>query len=113
MKKNWINKIIEVNGVKYIISSTDKISFGDLIAKGGTIKKYDDTHSLMGWYKVIATEEEIGFVQLESRVRLFEVSEKPEIEYVPFTKRWMDAILNRNGICSIEGVFENKLVVNF
>jgi hypothetical protein len=112
MKKNWINKIVEVNGFKYIISQ-DEISFGDLITNGIVVRQFDDTHSLMEWNKIVATEEEIGFVQLESISRLFEVPQTKEIEYVPFTKRWMDAILNRNGICSVEGIIENKLVVNF
>lgn len=109
---NWINKIVEVDGVKYLISK-EKISVNDLITNGRVVKRYDDTHSLLGYNKVIATEDEIGFVQLKSNVRLFDLTDEPEVEYVPFTKRWMDAILNRNGICDFVGVIENKLVLDF
>ena len=109
---NWINKIVKVKGVNYLISK-EEINVGDLITNEIVVVRYDDSHSLLGFRKIIATEDEIGFIQLQSNVRLFETEEQPEVEYVPLTKRWMDAILGRNGICSVEGVLENKLVINF
>lgn len=109
--KNWINKIVEVDGVKYLVSR-DKISVNDLITNGRVVKRYDDTHSLLGYDKVIATENDIAFVKLTSNTRSFEMEEN-EIEYIPFTKRWMDAILHRNGVCNIVDIIDNKLVLDF
>jgi hypothetical protein len=110
-KQNWKNKIFTVNG-KYYLVSKDKISIGDLVANHRDIKRFDDTFSLLGFYKVIATESELGFVMVETKSRLFE-NDEPEIDYVPLNKRWFDAILSRGGVCDFKGVLDNKLVLNF
>lgn len=112
MKKDWINKIVEVNGMKYLISK-EKISVNDLITNGIVVKIYDDTHSLLGYNKVIATEENLGFIKLETKNRLFEEHKETEIDYVPVTTKWIDAILGRGGNCHIEDIINDKLVLNF
>ena len=111
MKKDWINKIVIVNKMKYIISR-EKISVGDTITNGFMVKTYDDTYSLLGWYKIVATEENLGFIKLVTKNRLFEHQEV-EIDYVPITKRWIDEILNRDGNCNIEDIKNDKLVISF
>jgi hypothetical protein len=112
MKKDWINKIVVVNKMKYIVSS-EQISIGDTITNGLIVRSYDDTHSLLGWNKIVATEENLGFIKLESKNRLFEEHQEIEIDYVPITKRWIDAIINRGGNCHIEDIRNDKLVISF
>lgn len=112
MKKDWINKIVEVNGIKYIVSK-DEISVGDNITNGLSVRNYDDTYSLLGWYKIVATEDNFGFIKLETKNRLFEEHKETEIDYIPVTTKWIDAILGRGGNCYIEDIRNDKLVLNF
>jgi hypothetical protein len=112
MIKDWINKIVVVKGIKYIVSR-EPISVGDTITNGLIVTNYDDTHSLLGFHKVVATEENLGFIKLETKNRLFEEHKETEIDYIPVTTKWIDAILGRGGVCHIEDIRNNKLVLNF
>jgi hypothetical protein len=77
------------------------------------VRNYNDTHSLLGWYKIVATEENLGFIKLETKNRLFEEHKEVEIDYIPVTTKWIDAILGRGGNCHIEDIINDKLVLNF
>jgi len=112
MIKDWINKIVVVKGIKYIVSR-EPISNGDTITNGLIVTNYDDTHSLLGFHKVVATEENLGFIKLETKNRLFEKNGETEIDYIPVTTKWIDAIIDRGGNCRIEDILNNKLVLNF
>jgi hypothetical protein len=110
-KESWVNKIYVVNGKNYLVCK-DEISIGDLVTNGWNITRFDDTFSLLGFYKVVASEDKLGFVMVETKNRLFE-NEEPEIDHIPLNKRWFDAILSRGGVCDVIGVLNKKLVLNF
>jgi hypothetical protein len=107
------NKIVEVYGIKYIVSTTEQISVNDLITNGYEVRIYDDSYSLMGWNKIIATEDDLGFVKVEGNNRLFDCETEIQVDYVPINNNWINAILERGGFCNIEDIKEEKLVLNF
>jgi len=110
--ENWENKIIKIENKSYLISQKE-IYVGDLVTNGMVVKRFDDSFSLLGFYKIEAKEEDLGFVKLEYEQRLFEINGTKKIDYVPINKRWIDAIIGRNGICNVVDIFKDKIVLDF
>jgi hypothetical protein len=110
--ENWENKIIKVDNKSYLISQKE-IYIGDLVTNGVNVKRFDDSFSVLGYYKIEATEEGLGFIKLQYEQRLFEINGTKKNEYVPITKRWIDAIIGRNGICNVVDIINDKLVLDF